>query len=102
MLPSPPSECTLLPGLHDPGQGVSVGLPSEMEERDRTADFIDGGLAALGIEADEIERAVIDAAHQLFWPGIIQLLELDLGDVGLERDPDLSGPPAPNGERFSR
>ena len=99
MLPSPPRERTLLRGLHDPGQEVSVGLPSEMGDSDRSADFIDGGLAALGIEADEIERAVIDAAHQLFWPGIIQLLELDLGDVALERDPDLSSAPPPSGER---
>jgi hypothetical protein len=95
MLPSPPSECTLHPGLHDPGQEVSVGLPAEMGDSDITADFIDGGLAALGIEADEIERAVIDAAHQLFWPGILQLLELDLGDVELERDPDFSSAPPP-------
>ena len=98
MLPSSPSECTLLPGLHDPGQGASVGLPSEMGDSDRADDFIDGGLAALGIEVDEIERAVIDAAHQLFWPGILELLERDLGDVELERDPDLSSAPPPGRE----
>jgi hypothetical protein len=70
-----------------------------MGDSARSDDFIDGGLAALGIEADEIERAVIDASHQLFWPGILELLERDLGDVELERDPDLSSAPPPSGER---
>ncbi len=60
---------------------------------DQAGDFIDGGLAALGIEADEIERAVIGAAHQLFWPGILELLSLDLGELQVERDPDLSKAP---------
>jgi hypothetical protein len=60
---------------------------------DKAEDFLDGGLAALGIEADEIERAVIGAAHQLFWPGILELLSLDLGELEPERDPDLSRAP---------
>jgi len=94
MLPSPPGECTLPGALHDPGQGASVGLRSEMAgSADKAEDFLDGGLAALGIEADEIERAVIGAAHQLFWPGILELLSLDLGELEPERDPDLSKAP---------
>jgi hypothetical protein len=65
-----------------------------MGDSDRADDFIDGGLASLGIEADEIERAVIGASHQLFWPGILDLLSRDLGgEVELERDPDLSRSP---------
>jgi hypothetical protein len=60
---------------------------------DTAEDFVDGGLASLGIEADEIERAVIGAAHQLFWPGILELLSLDLGELEPERDPDLSKAP---------
>ena len=60
---------------------------------DKAEDFVDGGLASLGIEADEIERAVIGAAHQLFWPGILDLLALDLGELQIERDPDLSRAP---------
>jgi hypothetical protein len=64
-----------------------------VEASDQADGFIDGGLASLGIEADEIERAVIGAAHQLFWPGIMQLLSLDLGEVEPERDPDLSRAP---------
>ena len=94
MLPSPPGECTLPGALHDPGQGASVGLRSEMAgSADKAEDFLDGGLASLGIEADEIERAVIGAAHQLFWPGILELLSLDLGELEPERDPDLSKAP---------
>jgi hypothetical protein len=60
---------------------------------DKAEDFVDGGLASLGIEADEIERAVIGVAHQLFWPGILELLSLDLGELEPERDPDLSKAP---------
>jgi hypothetical protein len=56
-------------------------------------DFIPAGLAALGIEADEIELAVMGAAHHLFWAPILELLELDLGDVEAERAPDLSKAP---------
>jgi hypothetical protein len=63
------------------------------ESAQRPDDFIDAGLAALGIEADEIERAVIGAAHELFWPGIRDLISLDLGEVEPERDPDLSAAP---------
>ncbi len=64
-----------------------------MEGSGRSDEFIDGGLALLGIEADEVERAVIAASHQLFWPAILELLELDLGEVEAERDADLSRPP---------
>ena len=60
---------------------------------DRADDFIDGGLASYGIEADEVERAVIGATHQLFWPGILDLLSRDLGELEFERDPDLSKAP---------
>jgi hypothetical protein len=60
---------------------------------DPADDFIDSGLASLGLETDEIERAVIGASHQLFWPGILDLLSLDLGELEPERDPDLSRAP---------
>jgi hypothetical protein len=70
-----------------------------MEASDRADDFIDGGLASLGIEADEIERAVIGAAHQLFWPGILELLSLDLGELEPEHNADLSKAPDVSGKR---
>jgi hypothetical protein len=64
-----------------------------MEASDRAEDFIPAGLASFGIEADEVELAVIDAVHQLFWPSIRELLALDLGDLEPERHPDLSRAP---------
>jgi hypothetical protein len=64
-----------------------------MEEADRAEQFIPAGLASLGIEADEVELAVMGAAHQMFWPSIRDLLSLDLGPLEPERDPDLSRGP---------
>ena len=60
---------------------------------ERADDFIDGGLASLGIETDEAERGVIGVAHYLFWPGILELISLDLSELEPERDPDLSAAP---------
>jgi hypothetical protein len=65
-----------------------------MEASNRANDFIPAGLASLGIEADEIELAVMGAAHGLFWPAILELLELDTSGVTPELAPDLSQPPA--------
>ena len=65
-----------------------------MEATARADDFIAAGLASLGIEADEIELAVMAAAHALFWPEILDLLALDLGDVEPEPGADLSRAPA--------
>ena len=65
-----------------------------MGDSNRADDFIPAGLASLGIEADEIELAVIGAAHAVFWPPIRELLELDLSAVTPEPRPDLSRPPA--------
>lgn len=64
-----------------------------MEASDSSEAFIEAGLAALGIEADEIELAVMGAAHQLFWPPILELLALDTAGVEPERAPDLSRGP---------
>jgi hypothetical protein len=64
-----------------------------MEVSNRADDFIPAGLASFGIEADEVDLAVMGAAHGMFWPPILELLELDAGDVTAERAPDLSQPP---------
>ncbi len=64
-----------------------------MEASDRAEEFIPAGLASFGIEADEIELAVMGAAHQMFWPAIREMLSLDLGDLEPERAPDLSRAP---------
>lgn len=66
------------------------GAPVEASERDPIA----AALAALGVEADATDLAVIGAAQGLFGPATRQLLELDLGSEPAERDPDLSRPPA--------
>ncbi len=64
-----------------------------MEATNSPDEFIPAGLAAYGIEADEIELAVIGAAHQTFWPPILELLALDTSAIPAERDPDLSQAP---------
>ncbi len=56
-------------------------------------DFIPAGLASLGIEADEVDLAVIAAVHGIFWPPILELLALDTSEVEPERCPDLSKAP---------
>jgi hypothetical protein len=65
-----------------------------MEASNRADDFIPAGLASLGIEADEIELAVIGAAHGMFWPAILELLELDTEGAAPMLAADLSQPPA--------
>jgi hypothetical protein len=55
--------------------------------------FVPAGLASLGIEADEVDMAVMEATHQLYWPAVSALLEADLGDVEPEPRPDLSRAP---------
>jgi hypothetical protein len=64
-----------------------------MESPDRAEQFIPAGLASLGIEADEVDLAVMNAAHATFWPSIRDLLELELGALEPERDQDLSRAP---------
>lgn len=64
-----------------------------MEASKRADEFVPAGLASLGIEADEVELAVMAAAHQLFWPPILELLALDTTVAAPERYPDLSKPP---------
>jgi hypothetical protein len=64
-----------------------------MEASDHAADFLSAGLASLGIEADEVDKAVMAAVHGIFWPPIRALLELDTSAVEPERCPDLSRAP---------
>jgi len=64
-----------------------------MEASNQADDFIPAALTAYGVEADEIELAVMHAAHETFWPPILELLELDTSAVASERDPDLSQAP---------
>jgi hypothetical protein len=64
-----------------------------MEAQSQADDFIPAALASFGIEADEIELAVIGAAHAMFWPAILELLEFEAGPAAAERAPDLSRAP---------
>lgn len=56
-------------------------------------EFIPAGLASLGIEADEVDLAVIAAVHGLLWPPILDLLAFDTDGLEPERCPDLSRAP---------
>jgi hypothetical protein len=57
-------------------------------------DYLEGALKTYGIEADEIERAVMAGVWELYEPGMNALSEADLSAVEPERSPDLSKPPA--------
>jgi hypothetical protein len=63
-----------------------------MEAGGRAEELIPAALASFGVTADETELAVMAAAHAMFWPPILQLLELEV-DEPAELAPDLSGPP---------
>jgi hypothetical protein len=56
--------------------------------------YLKSALEIYGIEADEIERAVITGIWELYEPGMNLLAEADLSAVEPERAPDLSRPPA--------
>jgi hypothetical protein len=58
--------------------------------------FVPSGLASLGIEADEVDLAVMRATHELYWPAIAGLLDLDLTAVGAEAAADMSRAPEPS------
>jgi hypothetical protein len=66
-----------------------------MEAGASADDLIPAGLASFGIAADEVDLAVMAAAHAMFWAPILALLELDPGDLAPEPSPDLSAPPPP-------
>jgi hypothetical protein len=64
-----------------------------MEGPDHAKDFIASGLALLDIEADDVEMAVMGAAHQVFWPPLEAMLAIDTRELVPERNPDLSKAP---------
>jgi hypothetical protein len=55
--------------------------------------FVPNGLATLGIEADEVELAVMQVTHELYWPPIAALYEIDFSGVEPEAVADMSQPP---------
>jgi hypothetical protein len=84
--------------LHDRGQAPighaanPLGLPA-VEGVAPADEFIPAGLAALGIEADETDLAVMNAVHGLIWPAVRELLSLDTEGVEPERFADMSKAP---------
>ena len=59
-----------------------------------TERFVRAGLDLLGLEADETEIAVIEAADRLYRPVIESLLEAELDGVDPEAGTDMSRAPA--------
>jgi hypothetical protein len=55
--------------------------------------YLQGALETYGIEADEVERAVITGVWEIYEPGMKALREADLSAVEREIAPDLSRPP---------
>ena len=55
--------------------------------------YLQGALEVYGIEADEIERAVITGVWEIYEPSMTALGEADLSAVEPEIAPDLSRPP---------
>jgi hypothetical protein len=64
-----------------------------MDAQDGLSEHIAGTLAAFGVEVNEVDAAVIDAAWQGFGPEMRELLEADLEAVEPEPDLDPSKPP---------
>jgi hypothetical protein len=56
--------------------------------------YLEGALETYGIEADEVERAVMTGVWEIYEDGMNLLTEADLSAVEPERDPDLSAPPS--------
>ena len=55
--------------------------------------YLEAGLAVLGIEADETERMVMSGVWSVYEPGLELLRDADLDEVEPERRIDLSQPP---------
>jgi hypothetical protein len=56
--------------------------------------YLQAALEIYGIEADEVERAVMAGVWEIYEPGMNALGEADLSAVEPEPAPDLSRPPA--------
>jgi hypothetical protein len=56
--------------------------------------YLQSAFEIYGIEADEVERAVIAGIWEIYEPGMNLLAEADLSAVEPERAPDLSLAPA--------
>ena len=64
-----------------------------MDQETAFQSYLDGALETFGIEADEVELAVMRGVWQVYEEGMNRLTEADLSEVEFEADLDLSGPP---------
>jgi hypothetical protein len=55
--------------------------------------FVPAGLTSLGIEFDDVDLAVMRAMHELYWPAIAGVLDLDFSAVEPEVNADMSRAP---------
>ena len=74
--------------------GVATRLPEAVNPESAFQSYMDGALGSLGIEADEVERAVMAGVWNIYSEGIALLLSADLSGIEPEPAPDLSRPPA--------
>lgn len=64
-----------------------------MDPQTALQSYLDGALETFGIEADDVERAVMSGVWHVYEEGLNRLMEADLSEVEIERDLDLSRPP---------
>ena len=69
-------------------------VPSALTPDSAYQAYLQSALEIYGIEADEVERAVITGVWEIYQPGMNLLSEADLSAVEPERAPDLSRAPA--------
>jgi hypothetical protein len=58
--------------------------------------FVPNGLMSLGIEFNDVDLVVMRAVHELYWPAITGLLDLDFSAVEPEIGADMSRAPEPS------
>jgi hypothetical protein len=69
-------------------------VASPLAPEPRFQAYLQAALDNYGIEADEVERAVMTGVWEIYEPGINLLTEADLSAIEPEIAPDLSRPPA--------
>jgi hypothetical protein len=68
-------------------------------EEDQFAAFVRSALARAGVEADEVDLAVIRAVESIYGPDREALLSADLSRAPIEHDLDPSRPPTGSAPR---
>jgi hypothetical protein len=71
----------------------SGSVPAVVETDSAFQSYLDGALAIYGIEADPVERSVIEGVFAIYQPPIERLLTADLDRIEPEQPLDLSRAP---------